>query len=135
MSLAINVLVVDDEQDSRELLVGILSANGYCARSAANGEEALEMLKFMDCDMVISDLHMPGMGGIELMSRIKSTYPGVAFILMTGDAWPQLASEVKRRGAFDVIFKPFKYAQLQSVMKKGLQHYRKDRRCDSLIAE
>ena len=137
-TLAINVLVVDDEEDLRGLLVDALCANGYCASSAKDGREALEMLRFLAYDMVVLDFHMPGMDGLKLMSHIKCLYPKTLTILMTAEALPELALEARRRGAFDVIFKPFKYTQLLSVLKRGLdchQNSEKKRRYDSLMTE
>ena len=137
-TLAINVLVVDDEEDLRGLLVDALRANGYCASSAKDGREALEMLRFLAYDMVVLDFHMPGMDGLKLMSHIKCLYPRTLTILMTAEALPELALEARRRGAFDVIFKPFKYTQLLSVLKRGLSYHQnseKKRRYDSLMTE
>jgi CheY-like chemotaxis protein len=127
--VAKNVLVVEDEENVRELLVDALRANGYCAGGVGNGREALDMLRLLDYDMVVTDFHMPDMDGLQLMSQIKCLYPGTATILMTAEEWPELAREARRRGAFDVILKPFKYSQLLSVMKRGLRHCeRRDRR-------
>lgn len=137
-TLAINVLVVDDEEDLRCLLVDALRANGYCASSAKDGREALEMLRFLAYDMVVLDFHMPGMDGLKLMSHIRCLYPGTLTILMTAEAVPELALEARRRGAFDVIFKPFKYTQLLSVLKRGLdchQNSEKKRRYDRRVTE
>ena len=137
-TVAINVLVVDDEEDLRGLLVDALRANGYCASSAKDGREALEMLRFLAYDMVVLDFHMPGMDGLKLMSHIKCLYPETLTILMTAEALPELALEARRRGAFDVIFKPFKYTQLLSVLKRGLrchENNEKKRRYDSLMTE
>ena len=118
--VAINVLVVDDEENVRELLVDVLRANGYCASCVENGRDALQMLKLVDYDMVVTDLHMPTMNGLELMSEIRNQHPGTKTILMTAEAWPEVAREARRQGAFDVIYKPFKYNQLLSVMKRSL---------------
>ncbi|MFQ5905188.1 MAG: response regulator [bacterium] len=136
--MAVNVLVVDDEESVREVLVDILGANGYCASGVGNGREALEMLRLLEYDMVVSDFHMPEMDGLKLISHIKRLYPGTVTILMTAESLPEIATEARRRGAFDVIFKPFKYTQLLSVLKRGLKHYQnldRSRRHDRLVAE
>jgi two-component system response regulator HydG len=123
--VATNVLVVDDEDDVREFLVDVLRANGYCATGVGSGRDALQMLGIIEYDMVVTDLHMPQMNGFELMSRISREHPGVRTVLMTAEGWPELAKEARRRGAFDVIFKPFKYSQLLSVLKRSLRHCRR----------
>jgi len=122
----------------REVLVDVLGANGYCASGVSNGREALEMLRLLDYDMGVSDFHMPEMDGLKLMSRINCLYPGTPTILMTAESLPEIATEARRRGAFDVIFKPFKYTQLLSVLKRGLKHYQdldRNRRQGRLMAE
>jgi len=136
--VALNVLVVDDEENERELLVDVLRANGYCAAGVGSGRDALQMLATIDYDMVVTDLHMPQMNGFELMSQIRCEHPGMRTILMTAEAWPEVAKEARRRGAFDVILKPFKYNQLLSVMKRSLRHYDRmdrSRRRDTIASE
>lgn len=136
--MAINVLVVDDEENVRELLVDVLRANGYCASSVDNGRDALQMLRLVDYDLVVTDFHMPVMDGLELMSQVRRMHPETKTILMTAEAWPEMAKEARRRGAFDVIYKPFRYNQLLSVMKRSLRFYeksKKGRRHDTVTSE
>jgi DNA-binding NtrC family response regulator len=136
--VATNVLVVDDEENVREFLVDVLRANGYCATGVGSGKDALQMLGVLDYDMVVTDLHMPQMNGFELMSEISCEHPGTRTILMTAEAWPEMAREARRRGAFDVIYKPFRYNQLLSVMKRSLrecQRSGKERRRDTVASE
>ena len=102
-----SVLVVDDEARICSLLVRALEAEGLNAESALDPEEGLERLKGHPFDIVITDLRMPGIDGLELLRRAKVIRPQCEVVLMTGHASVETAREALKRGAVDYITKPF----------------------------
>ncbi|OQY25698.1 MAG: hypothetical protein B6I34_01710 [Anaerolineaceae bacterium 4572_32.1] len=101
------ILVVDDEEGMRELLSFMLRTEGYHIVEAANGEDAVELLAEQVFDVVISDIMMPGMGGMELLRRIRNRNDDVVVIVMTAYASLQTAIEAMKFGAYDYLIKPF----------------------------
>ncbi len=101
------VLIVDDEENVSRLLVKVLAKKGYDAHAASNGWEALRILDQQAVDMVITDIRMPDMSGIELLKKIKETDPTVKVVMMTAFATLETAIEALKMGARDYITKPF----------------------------
>lgn len=114
------ILVVDDDQELRENIVEILNADGFEACTAANGEEALDLLRETTIDLVLLDLIMPKMGGMEVLSLIKRQYPGVKVIMITAYSTVDNAVEAMKIGADDYITKPFKINDLSMAIKRNL---------------
>jgi cyclic di-GMP phosphodiesterase len=104
---AIRLLVVDDEEPVRKVIAVVLSHLGHHCQTAAGGEEALQILKTQRFDAVISDLQMPGMSGMELLSRVRQNYPQLAFLVVTGVDDIRVGIEAMQSGADDYIVKPF----------------------------
>ena len=104
--MAINILVVDDELASRESLSDILSEEGYETAVAANGTEALAAIEANDFDLVMTDLRMPEMDGVELLKQIRQLRPQTLVILMTAYASVETAVGALREGAHDYMIKP-----------------------------
>jgi response regulator RpfG family c-di-GMP phosphodiesterase len=104
---AIRVLIVDDEEPVRKVIAVVLSHLGHHCQTAAGGEEALQILKTQRFDAVISDLQMPGMSGMELLSRVRQNYPQLAFLVVTGVDDIRVGIEAMQSGADDYIVKPF----------------------------
>lgn len=102
-----SILVVDDEENVSKLLQKVLIKEGYIAHRASNGEEALEIIESTQVDMVISDIKMPGISGLELLSRIKRIDTSIVFILITAFATLETAINALKMGARDYITKPF----------------------------
>jgi DNA-binding NtrC family response regulator len=100
-------LIVDDEAGIRDLLVNLLEMIGFETRAAADGEEALQIYKKRPADIVISDMMMPKMGGLDLLFELKQIDPDVIFILITGYPSIETAIDAIKRGARDYITKPF----------------------------
>lgn len=121
---AARILVVDDEQVIREILSEFLSMEGYVVRSVPTGERALEELRIRPYDMVISDLKMPGITGLELLDQIGEEKLDVVVIIMTGFGTVETAIEAMRRGAYDYILKPFKVEPVMRVVERGLERRR-----------
>jgi len=100
------VLIVDDEEPFRTALADRLRALGEHVRGASQGEEALEILERERVRVVILDLLMPGMGGMETLRQIKIRHPGTEVILLTGTGSVETALEGMNKGAFDYLTKP-----------------------------
>jgi len=101
----LSILIVDDEESIRVSLEGILK-NQYYAKTAENGAIALEMLQNYHYDLILTDIMMDDMTGIELLKKIKETFPEIPVILMTGYSSLDTAVEAIRLGASDYLIKP-----------------------------
>jgi len=107
------ILVVDDDPSVRSLIVEALRQGGeYIATEAADGKEALEALRSNLYDLVISDIHMPGMNGMDLLSRIREINPAISVILITAFPSVGLSVSAMKTGAVDFITKPFRIDEL-----------------------
>src|SRR3954451_5048485 len=102
------ILVVDDEEVIRDILADFLAMEGFEVRTAPDGVAALAELVQGRYDLVLSDLKMPNMGGIELLDSIAQHAPQVVTIIMTGFGTVETAIDAMKRGAYDYIMKPFK---------------------------
>lgn len=111
-----NVLIVDDEKSIRLSLRELLTAGGYAVEVAADAQEALRLLAGHAFDVVVTDIILPGLSGVELLKSIRQTAPDVQVIMMTADPTVDTAAEAVRAGAFDYLSKPVvKASILQSV--------------------
>ena len=115
-----NILIVDDEQSYRQLLSLVFDGDGHNIRTASNGREALEMLAAEPADVVISDVKMPDMDGIEMLRAVRETQPDLGVILMTAFASVETAREAFKLGADDFIQKPFDVEELKLIVRKTL---------------
>jgi len=107
------ILVVDDEESIREFLDIMLRKEGYEVLCAEDGQKALEILKKKSVDMVISDLQMPNMTGIELLRHVKDDYPELLFMMITAFGSTETAVEAMKLGAYDYLTKPFKIDEVR----------------------
>jgi DNA-binding NtrC family response regulator len=108
LSKEMRILVVDDEDSVRDVLSQVLEEGGFKVTEAANGSEALVQLEKTPFPLVITDIVMPEMTGIELLKNIKNRYPSTEVIIITSHASLGTAVEALRCGAYDYLFKPFK---------------------------
>ncbi|MFM8551512.1 MAG: sigma-54-dependent transcriptional regulator [Nitrospiraceae bacterium] len=115
------ILVVDDEGEMRSLVKDILEERGHRVALAANGREALQKLGEEECSVVLTDLRMKEMQGIELLAEIKRLHPDVNVILMTGFGSVESAIEAMKQGAYDYLTKPVKTDELVMVAEKALR--------------
>ncbi len=118
------ILVVDDDTDVRESTSSVISAHGFSVISCENAEEALAQLQASGILVVLTDINMPGISGIELLDKIRQAYPQVPVILMTAYAELDIAIEAIKTGAFDFVTKPYKASHLIQVIKKAVEYYR-----------
>jgi DNA-binding NtrC family response regulator len=113
------ILVVDDEVNLRAVLKGLLVREGYSVEEASDGASGLALARAKGFAAVISDLRMPGLDGMELLSSLKSEQPELPVILLTAHGDVSRAVEAMRRGAFDFLTKPFDAAELAAVVEKA----------------
>jgi len=118
------ILVVDDEFSIREILSDVLSNEGFTIYTAENGIEALKIIQESSPDLVITDMKMPKMGGMELLYQINSMRNRVSTIMMTGFATVETAVEAIKKGAYDYIMKPFQFSELLRVIEHALEKQR-----------
>ncbi len=114
-----SILVVDDERSMRDFLRILLQKNGYKVETADNAEKALSYLQDATYNLVISDIRMPGMSGLELLGTIKEEYPTLPVIMITAFASPNDAVSAMKNGAFDYISKPFNVDEIKSVIESA----------------
>src|SRR5262249_40019267 len=115
-----HLLVVDDEPSMLIALKETLKHKGYEITVAGSAVEAVGKLKARAFDLVISDVRMPTMGGMDLLRQIKSMSPQTAVILLTGFGTVQSAVEAMKLGAFDYLLKPFSAEDLDTVVRRAL---------------
>jgi two-component system, NtrC family, response regulator PilR len=116
-----NLLIVDDEQSYRQLLSLIFEGEGHTIRTASNGREAVELLKSEPAELVISDVRMPDMDGIEMLRTVREELPDMGVIFMTAHASVESAREAFKLGADDFVTKPFDVDELKLIVKKTLE--------------
>jgi two-component system response regulator PilR (NtrC family) len=114
------VLVVDDEENIRQILEEYLTEFGYEVVCAVNGQEALQIYKNGRFDVILSDLVMRPVGGLELLSEIKKVDPDAIFIMITGYPSVESALEAIKKGARDYITKPFNIDEIRLKMERVL---------------
>lgn len=112
------ILVVDDEKNMRIALFEALSRNGYDVAVAEHGRMALDMMEKSQPDMVIADIKMPEMNGIELLKRIKEKAQDLPVVIITGYATVDTAVEAMKQGAFDYILKPFPVEVIEDTVER-----------------
>jgi response regulator RpfG family c-di-GMP phosphodiesterase len=118
------ILVVDDEKVIREILADFLDMEGYVVHTVEDGAEALKELHRRSYNLVISDLKMPNMGGLELIQKITEESLPVLTVIMTGFGTVETAIEAMKRGAYDYILKPFKVEEVMHIVQRGLDRQR-----------
>ncbi len=116
-----NILIVDDEQSYRQLLTLVFESDGHTVRTAMNGRLAIESLNESPADIIISDVRMPDMGGIEMLRELRETMPDIGVIFVTAVKEVDTAREAFKLGADDFVTKPYDVEELKLVVKKTLE--------------
>ncbi|NVJ66400.1 MAG: response regulator [Gammaproteobacteria bacterium] len=114
------VLLVDDDSSIRWVLSKALSNAGFKVVAADNGQDALRLLEKQQPKVMITDVQMPGMSGLELLETSKNRYPQLPVIIITANADTQMAVESHQTGAFDYLPKPFDLNQAVSICQKAI---------------
>ncbi len=117
------VLIVDDEKNYLVVLGAFLSGEGYETLTADSAQHALEIVETTDLDLVLTDMKMPTMDGIELLKRIKQKVPDLPVVMMTAYGTVEKAVEAMQLGAFNFILKPFQNETLKQVIHKAVSTY------------
>lgn len=118
-----NILAVDDDGLSLLMLENLLADGGFAPLTAASGAQALALLEREHVDLIISDLIMEGMDGLELLARVKERYPKVPVIVVTARGSVESAVEAMRRGAYDYLAKPFNPEVLRITLQRALDYH------------
>ena len=115
-----HVLITDDDAASCQLLAKILTSEGYAVEWVQNGEEAVARLEHTDYDLLLTDVRLPGMTGLEVTHRARQHDPSLLVIVMTGFGSMETAVEAIREGAFDYISKPMNLEELKATVGRAL---------------
>jgi DNA-binding NtrC family response regulator len=116
-----NILIVDDEQSYRQLLTLVFESDGHSIRTAANGREAVQLVAAEAPDVIVSDVRMPDMDGIEMLRAVRETHADLGVVFMTAHASVESAREAFKLGADDFVTKPFDVEELKLIVKKTLE--------------
>lgn len=124
MERSSRILVVDDESDITAVLADILIEQGYQVETAGDGKAAWKKFQADPFDLVVTDLKMPEMGGLDLLRRIQESKSRALVVIMTGFATVETAIEALKIGAFDYILKPFKVGELLKIVQRAMDRVR-----------
>ncbi|HKP00368.1 MAG TPA: sigma-54 dependent transcriptional regulator [Nitrospiraceae bacterium] len=116
------VMVVDDDADTLTLLREVVAKEGYQVETAEDGETALQRLGEWQPDLVITDIHMPGMDGLALLAAVREKAPDILVILLTAYGSLKTAVDAIKSGAFDYLSKPFVVDDIRLVVRRALEH-------------
>ena len=115
------ILIVDDEPIARDNLAHIISKDGYSTKVAADGQQAIDILKKEEIDLVLTDLCMKGKNGMAVLDEAKRLWPTIEVVVITGHASVDTAVEAMRKGAYHYVAKPFKINELRAIVEKALE--------------
>jgi two-component system response regulator HydG len=116
------ILIVDDEAPHRQMLDAVLSVEGYEIHHAGDGQEAISLVEERFYDLILMDIRMSKVGGIEALKKIKKISPGIPTIIMTAYASVDTAVDALKSGAYDYLTKPLDIEELKILVKKALHH-------------
>jgi len=129
------ILVVDDDQSIRETLCNFLKREKFNPVSAEDGIKGLELIKELNPDLVISDIRMPGMSGLEILEKAKEYNPNIKFIMITAHDDMQTTVEAMQKGAFDYIEKPLEIERLRLTIRKAFDNKKLSDTLEALVEE
>jgi two-component system NtrC family response regulator len=117
----VKILVIDDDESLRRVLEYNLAQEGYAVLTASSGEQGLDLLKKERADLVVTDVRMPGMDGLQVLEGVRKVDPNIQVIILTAFGTIEMAVEAMKAGAFHYISKPFNRDELKLTIKKALQ--------------
>lgn len=120
-ALGKSILVVDDQQSIRDILFHLLTGMGFRVVTAGDGAEGWKRFQSTPCDLVLTDLHMPGMDGWGLARRIKAGSPGTPVVLLTGEGRGRVLEKLDHSGVDTALFKPFTLSDLEETVLRILK--------------
>jgi two-component system, NtrC family, response regulator AtoC len=121
MKSNVDILLIEDDQGSREALLILLKGSGFAVKGCASGKEGLSLMAGERFDIVISDLLLPDMSGLEILTKIKQDSPRTEVILVTGHASAETAVQAMKNGAYDYITKPLNIDELRIIIDKAVE--------------
>ncbi len=124
MNPSSHILIVDDDENLRWVLQTQVEQMGYAVQAVGNGDDALASIEKSMPALVLSDLKMPGLSGMELLQKIRAGWPEIPVIIMTAFGTIQSAVGAMRVGAYDYLSKPIDYEELLLVIRRALEHFR-----------
>ncbi len=119
--MAARILIVEDEDTLRESLRRVLSREGYEVDGVASCEAAFESIECSSYDLIIADIILPGVNGLELLKRCRADHPDLIVVIITAFASIETAVEAMRAGAYDYIIKPVVHNDLKAIIEKALR--------------
>jgi DNA-binding NtrC family response regulator len=119
--MSARILIVDDEEIVIKSCLRILGGGDYHVEVAYDGREALRKIEQNPYDVIILDVMMPNMGGLEVLRRVKETHPDVDVIMITGLSQVETVVQARKLGACDVISKPFEPDELKQLVRRSLE--------------
>jgi DNA-binding NtrC family response regulator len=126
------ILVVDDEVNMLALFRKVLSKEGYQVEAAPSGEEAVKLMEKEWFDLIISDLRMPGLDGLQLLKKVKEVNPAIPFIVLTAYGTIDSAVAAMRDGAYDYLTKPVNNEEIRLTVRKALELHHLTREVERL---
>jgi diguanylate cyclase (GGDEF)-like protein len=120
----VRILVVDDEIIVRDMLCDALSQTGYTVKTAKDGSDAIAQIENEPFEIVIIDLKMPGMSGMELLQRVQKINPDICVLIITAYSTIESAVSAMKQGAYDYICKPFELEEMKVIIEKALERQR-----------
>jgi DNA-binding NtrC family response regulator len=117
----IGVLIVDDDPNILKLAMSFLERDGMRVQCATNGEEALRMVKDKTFSLMITDLHMPGMKGIELAARVREIAPEMPIFMITGDAFGDILNLARKAGILKIFAKPLCFQEIMETARGTIE--------------
>lgn len=121
---ALEIIVIEDDDATRSLLEQFLAERGYGVRSYATGEAGVLAQQTRPADLILTDLSMPGMSGIDVLMRVRQQWPATEVVVLTGYASVESAVEALRHGAYDFLLKPARLPQIESAVKRCAERIR-----------
>ena len=129
------ILVVDDDRELREMLYRFLTYKGFSVHTACHGGDGYEALGRDSFDMVITDIYMPHMNGLELLDKIGHEYAHILILAMTGFPSTEIHEQVLEKGAYDCLVKPFPLSLLMTTIEKCFKQSGSDTASSKTISE
>ena len=117
-----SVLVIDDEKRIRDVCIKMLTSEGFEADGGESAEVGMQKIKDKHFDIILLDLMMPGLSGLDALAQIRSLHPDTVVVVITGYATVEHSVEAMKNGAFDFIAKPFSPGDLRIVVTKAVTH-------------
>jgi DNA-binding NtrC family response regulator len=114
----LKILIVDDEPVMHKLLSSFIFELGHQSESTYNGPEALKAIEDQSFDLILTDVRMPGMDGLELLEKIHQSHPQLPVVVITGHGDPTMSEKAKALGAYDFIIKPVSLVKFMQLVKE-----------------